>query len=190
MVRYFSYILLASILAPGLLTSEPPQIPLGSTNNLPVEILFSGVTPFDSGATVLLRVSGKPTDITSPCKNKSSVINGDDSATVLQWKPIGTCPVPLVTIGKKNYLMPLNGYYPLESAISDISSDTLQNTLNAGSLLRADYRLASFRIRTFFNSIENVLNARKEKFSLPIPNTPLPTKATFLPNSPRPFRAE
>lgn len=74
--------------------------------------------------------------------------------------------------------------------LSDISTDTLRNTLEAGSLLKADYRLSSFRVRNFFATIDAILADRNTKFALPIPGVPLPTKATFLPNSARPFRSE
>ena len=170
MVRPLSYILIASLFLPGFLTSEPPQIALGGSNTLPVEILFSGVTPFDTGASVLLRMTGKSDkDVTSPCKNKTSVVNSDDISTVIQWKPTDTCTIPLISVGGKNYILPVNGYYPDDATLSDVSTDTLRNTLEAGSLLRADYRLSSFRVRSFFTSIENVLSARNTKFSLPIP---------------------
>lgn len=56
--------------------------------------------------------------------------------------------------------------------------------------MRTDYQLSSLKIRQFFDNIETVLEARKRKYSLPIPSAPLPTKSTYLPNSPRPFRAE
>lgn len=56
--------------------------------------------------------------------------------------------------------------------------------------MRTDYQLSSLKIRQFFDNIETVLEARKRKYSLPIPSAPLPTKSTHLPNSPRPFRAE
>lgn len=118
------------------------------------------------------------------------MVNSDNNTAVLVWKPTGVCKVPLITFNKKNYILPLVGYYPDEATLSDISTDTLRNTLEAGSLLRADYRLSSFRVRNFFATIDTILADRNTKFALPIPGVPLPTKATFLPNSARPFRAE
>lgn len=109
MVRPLSYILIASLFVPGFLTSEPPQIALGGSNTLPVEILFSGVTPFDTGSSVLLRMTGKSAkDVTSPCKNNTSVVNSDDTFSIVQWKPLDTCVLSLISVGGKNYILPIN----------------------------------------------------------------------------------
>jgi hypothetical protein len=191
MTKPYSYLLLIAVLAPGFLTSEPPQIPLGSNNTSPVEILFSGITPLESNTAVLLRIEGKSlNEISSSCSHKESIIKNDDTNMVVQWRPDGACPLPLISVNKKNYILPINGYYPDLATLSDVSTDTLKNTLQAGAFLRADFRLSSFQVRTFFSNIESILSARNTKFSLPIPGAPLPTKATHLPNSPRPFRAD
>lgn len=50
-------------------------------------------------------------------------------------------------------------------------------------------KLSGLQVRKFFSNINRVLTSRVKKFSLPIPTAPLPTKDTFLPNSPRPYRA-
>jgi hypothetical protein len=190
MTKPYSYLFLIAVLAPGLLTSEPPQIPLGSNNNSPVEILFSGITPFETNTAVLLRIEAKNlSDIGSSCAHKESIIKKDDTNMIVQWRPDGTCSLPLISVNKKNYILPLSGYYPDIATLSDISTDTLKNTLQAGAFLRADFRLSSFQVRTFFSNVESILTARNTEFSLPIPSSPLPTKATHLPNSPRPFRA-
>ena len=189
MFRPYYYTLILIALVPGLLTSEPPQIPLGNNNNLPVEILFSGVTPMDTWSNVILRIQGSIDDLSSPCRSEKSLTTSDSKTSIVLWRPVGLCDVPLVTIGKKNYILPLNWYFPDESTLSDISSETLRNTLEAWSLLRADYRISWFKIRTFFSSVESILSARSKQFSLPISNSPLPTKVSHLPNASRPFRA-
>lgn len=74
--------------------------------------------------------------------------------------------------------------------LSDISSETLKNTLRASTVLRSDYRLSSLRVREFFDTIDDILRARDAKFTLPIKGAKLPTQASHLPNSLRPFRAE
>ncbi len=96
----------------------------------------------------------------------------------------------MIRVADKNYILPINGHYPDEAMLSDVSSETLRNTLRASTILRSDYRLTSLRVREFFDIINDVLSARDQKFSLPIKNAKLPTQATHLPNSPRPFRAE
>ena len=56
-------------------------------------------------------------------------------------------------------------------------------------MLKSDYRLASLRVSELFGIIDDILNARDAKFMLPLKGVKLPTQATHLPNSPRPFRA-
>lgn len=189
MARPYSYLILATILLPGILTSEPP-VSLGKTNNVPVEIVFSWITPFDPNPSLLLRIQWNSLqEISSPCKSESSIINKTESAIMIQWRPTWVCPLPFITFDKKNYVLPVNGFFPEDSTLSDVSTQTLRNTLESGAFLRTDTRLSSFSVRTFFENIEYILRTRETKFSLPIPNSPIPTKATHLPNSARPFRA-
>jgi murein DD-endopeptidase MepM/ murein hydrolase activator NlpD len=109
---------------------------------------------------------------------------------IVSWKPTGICKVPLIYFRGKHYILPINGYFPDESTLSDLSTETLKNTLDAGSFLKNDFRLSSFKVRTFYTQIESVLSARNTRFSLPIPGTSVPTKTTYLPGSSRPFRAD
>jgi murein DD-endopeptidase MepM/ murein hydrolase activator NlpD len=156
-----------------------------------MEILFSGITPMDTGASVLMRLDGgNARELTSLCADTKKVISKNEENTIIQWKLNGECRVPVVTYKGVNYIIPLNGYLPPKEALSDISSETLRNTLRASTVIKNDYRLSSLRLREFFANIESVLSARSTKFALPIPESPLPTKATHLPNSPRPFRSE
>lgn len=97
--------------------------------------------------------------------------------------------MPVVKYRGVNYIMPINGALPPREALSDVSSETLKNTLRASTVVKNDYRLGSIRLRQFFTDIEMILATRDTKFSLPIPDSPLPTNSSHLPNAARPFRA-
>jgi len=155
-----------------------------------MEILFSGITPMDTGASVLLRLDGgSARELTSLCSDTKKVISKNETNTIIQWKLNGACRVPVVTYKDVNYLLPINGALPQKEALSDISSETLRNTLRASTIIKNDYRLSSLRLREFFANIESVLAARETKFALPIPDSSLPTNLSHLPNAARPFRA-
>ena len=189
MIRRYFYLAILTTLIPGIITSEPPQIAPVTLDKSPVEILFSGVTSMNTGAAVFLRIEGKA-DISSPCGSTYSTISTDDKTSIIQWQPVGKCALPMLKVAGKNYILPINGLYPDEAILSDVSSETLRNTLRAGTILKSDYRLASLRVREFFGIIDDILSAREAKFTLPIKGAKLPTQATHLPNSPRPFRSE
>ncbi len=113
-----------------------------------------------------------------------------DNTSVIQWQPKGRCNFPLVTFGGKNYILPLPGLIPEIDTLSDVSIETLENTQRAGIAIRNDFKLSSLNVRQFFENVDKVLAARKRKIGLPIPEASLPEKDSYLPNSPRPFRAE
>ena len=166
-------------------------MPVGTTNNIPMEILFSGVAGYDTSSSIMIRVRWDVAKtLTSPCKTSSTIVSSDDTATVVQWKPDANCKVPMVTVNKQTYLLPISGYYPDKQTLADVSDDTLQNTLKSAMILKSDYTMASLPVRNFFHDVQDVLDIRKSKFSLPITHVKIPTKATFLPNSARPYRAE
>lgn len=189
MNRWYFYLATLAVVIPGILISEPPKVEPITLNKPPVEILFSGVTSMNTGAAVFLKIDGNQ-NVYSSCESTSSKINNNDSSSIIQWQPVGACTVPMIRVADKNYLLPINGHYPDESMLSDISSETLKNTLRASTVLRSDYRLSSLRVREFFDTIDDILRARDAKFTLPIKGAKLPTQASHLPNSPRPFRAE
>jgi len=178
------------LLVPHYLISEPTQPTLAISETPPLEILFSGITPMDTGASVLLRIDGSEKEITSPCPSTKTILKNNTDKTIIQWKIDSECRVPLVKYQGVNYILPLNGSLPQKEALSDISSETLKNTLRASTIIRNDYRLSALRLREFFNNIEAILQARNTKFALPIPGIPLPTNPSHLPNAPRPFRSE
>ncbi len=189
MIRRYFYLATLITIIPGILISEPPKIAPITLDKPPVEILFSGVTSMNTGAAVFLRLDGNTT-VSSPCESTSSKISTDTKSTIMQWQPVGNCILPMIRVADKNYILPINGHYPDEATLSDVSSETLRNTLRASAILRSDYRLTSLRVREFFGIIDDILAARDAKFSLPIAGAKLPSQATHLPNSPRPFRAE
>lgn len=132
---------------------------------------------------------GNSSDLKSFCPDNKTVLNDQNGKTIIRWKLDGDCAVPVVVYKGVNYILPINGALPQKEALSDISSETLRNTLRASTIIKNDYRFSSLRLREFFTNIESVLLARETNFALPIPGTPLPEKATYLPNSSRPFRA-
>lgn len=190
MFRPSLYLGVLLLTIPHILISEPTQVIVASSETPPMEILFSGITPMDTGASVLVRLDGNNArKLTSLCPDTQKIISKNETSTIIQWKLDGVCRVPVVTYKGVNYILPINGALPQKEALSDISSETLRNTLRASTIIKNDYRLSSLRLREFFANIESVLTAREIKFALPIPDSPLPTKATHLPNAPRPFRA-
>lgn len=190
MIRSSLYLGVLLLTIPHILISEPTQVILASSEAPPIEILFSGVTAMDTGASVLLRLDdGDTSEFTSLCPDSRTVLSENNGHTIIRWKLDGKCRVPVITYKGVNYILPINGALPPREALSDISSETLRNTLRASTIVKSDYRLSSLRLREFFANIEQVLTARNTNFSLPIPDSPLPTKSNFLPNAARPFRA-
>lgn len=84
----------------------------------------------NTGAAVFLKIEGK-TDISSPCGSTYNTVSSDQKYSIIQWQPVGDCVLPMVKVGGKNYILPINGRYPDEAILSDVSSETLRNTLRA-----------------------------------------------------------
>lgn len=189
MIRSLSIgVLILSI--PHILISEPTREIAAISDAPPVEILFSWVTPLNNGASVLLRLDDADgAQLTSICPDTQSVMSESNGNKVVRWKLDGKCRMPIVTYRGVNYIMPINGALPPREALWDVASETLRNTLKASAIIKNDYRLSSLRLRQFFRDIETVLATRNESFSLPIPDSPLPTNTSHLPNASRPFRA-
>ncbi|MCB9806945.1 hypothetical protein H6768_03565 [Candidatus Peribacteria bacterium] len=190
MIRPSLYIGVLLLTLPHILISEPTREVLSTSELPPIEILFSGVTPLDTGASVLLRLdSTEQSKVTSSCPDSQSILRESNGDQILQWKLTGKCRIPVVTYKGVNYILPINGALPQKETLSDISSETLKNTLRASVIIKNDYRLSSLKLRQFFADIEDILATRETRFSLPIPGTTLPELATHLPNSARPYRA-
>jgi murein DD-endopeptidase MepM/ murein hydrolase activator NlpD len=157
----------------------------------PIEILFSGITQIDTRASVLLRINaGDASELKSSCSDTKNILKEESDKTIIQWRLKDTCTIPLISYKGVNYIIPINGALPQKEALSDISSETLRNTLRASTIIKNDYRLSSLRLREFFSNIETILRARETKFILPISGSPLPTNPSHLPNASRPFRAD
>lgn len=190
MIRPSLYLGVLLLWVPHILISEPTQVTLATSEAPPMEILFSGITAMDPGASVLIRLdNGDISELTSLCPDSRTVLSETNGHTIIRWKLDGRCRVPVITYKDVNYILPINGALPTRGALSDISSETLRNTLRASTIIKSDYRLSSLRLREFFANIEQILSARDTHFSLPIPDSLLPTKSTHLPNAARPFRA-
>lgn len=174
---------------PSILISEPTREILASSEVPPVEILFSGVTSLESGTSVLLRLDNTDGEsLTSSCADSQSILSESNGGKILKWKLTERCRMPIVKYRGVNYIMPISGALPPREALSDISSETLNNTLRASTVIKNDYRLSSIRLRQFFADIETILATRNTHFSYPIPGSSLPNNNSHLPNAARPFR--
>lgn len=190
MIRPSLYLGVLLLTIPHILISEPTREILSTSELPPIEILFSGITPLDNGASVFLRLDDIANSrLTSSCPDSQSIVRESNGDQIVQWRLKGKCHMPIITYKGVNYILPINGALPQKEALSDISSETLKNTLKASSIIKNDYRLSSMRLRQFFADIEDILATRETRFSFPIPGAPLPTIATHLPNSARPYRA-
>jgi len=190
MIRTSLYVGVLLITLPHILISEPTREVVASSQVPPVEILFSGITSLESGASVLLRLDNTDgASLTSTCPDSQSILSESNGNKVVRWKLTGKCRMPVVKYRGVNYIMPMSGALPPIEALSDISNETLRNTLRASTVIKNDYRLGSIRLRQFFRDIETILTTRETNFSLPIPDSPLPTNPSHMPNAARPFRA-
>ncbi len=181
---------LATLIFPQFLISEPSE-PIALTSSTPtLEVLFSDVMGIQSDSSLLLRLN-HPTDsnIVALCPNTSSIVTETPEYSIVQWNLTRDCPLPLVTYRGAGYILPV-GSLPTLDVLTDVSTETLKNTLAASSMVKNDFRISGVRYQEFFHNIEKVLSARAKKFLLPIPDVPVPTHASYLPGSSRPFRAD
>lgn len=153
---------------PGTIISEP-RITTDTKSTPPLTILYSGITKLDTNNALLLKIdSNNPDDIISTCSDERIVIDQRDNASTLQWKPGKNCTVPLITYKGKNYILPLNQKDISLDVLSDISSETLRNTLSITTLINTDTKLSSLKTRKIIRNISTVLEARSTPFVLPI----------------------
>ncbi len=175
---------------PSTIISEPRYKPT-DTPLPPITILYSGVTKFDIGDALLLRINSTDSDeIVSVCSDERIIIEKTTNSATLQWKPGENCTIPLITYKGKNYILPLNQKSISLDVLSDISTETLKNTIAITTLLNTDTKLSTLKTRKIIRNINSILEARDTAFLLPVVGIKLPEKDTHLPNSPRPFRAD
>jgi len=173
-VHFKNYTVLLTLAAlffgfiPGTIISEPLHKSL-DTSVPPLTILYSGITKLDTGNTLLLRIDSQdPDEIVSTCDDERILINSTNVSSTIQWKPGKNCTIPLITYKGKNYILPLNQQnIPLDT-LSDISTETLKNTLSITTLINTDTKLSTLKTRKIIRNINSVLEARKTPFMLPI----------------------
>lgn len=174
---------------PHTIISEP-RGKVSTASESPLTILYSGITKLDTDSALLLRIdSGNSDDLVSICDDNRIVIEQKNETSTIQWKPSKNCTVPLVSYKGKNYILPISRQNISLDILSDISTDTLRNTLAISTLINTDTRLASLRTKKIIRNINSVLQARNTPLMLPLTWVPVPEKDTFLPSSPRPYRA-
>ncbi|MEI6710998.1 MAG: hypothetical protein WCK88_01830 [bacterium] len=156
------------IVHPSTSISEPRYKTQANTAP-PITILYSGITKLDTSDSLLLRIdSTNPDDVVSGCKDERILIEQQNGFSTIQWKPGKNCKIPLITYRGKNYILPLNQKnIPLDS-LSDISTETLKNTIEITTLLNTDTKLSSIKTRKIIRNINSVLEARNNPFILPI----------------------
>jgi hypothetical protein len=166
---------------PHILISEPTREIVAMSSTPPVEILFSWIIPYDNGNSVLLRLDqSNGSQLESSCPNTQSIIDERNGKSVVRWKLDGKCRMPIITYKGVSYILPVNWAFPHIESLSDVSTDTLKNTLKASSIIKNDYRLSSVKVREFFEDIEKIIAVREQKFSLPNPWEPLSQQVQII----------
>ncbi len=105
MIRSHFFVATFLLCTPAILISEPPEVS-NSASRSGLEILFSGITHLDNSSSVLVSVDPGE-KLISPCENEQTTLKEEPTTRVIQWKPVTTCPLPLVTYKGKNYILPL-----------------------------------------------------------------------------------
>lgn len=156
-------------LYPGTIISEPPSKTLTTTPTTPLTVLYSGITKLDTRDALLIKIdSENPDEIYSSCSDERILIDQKNGFSTLQWTPKKNCKVPLITYKGKNYILPLNQTNIDIDTLSDISTETLRNTLNITSLISTDTKLSNLKTRKIIRNIRTILDARETRFLLPI----------------------
>jgi len=170
-VQYKNYSILLSLAAlffgfiPSTIISESRS----DVSIPPLTILYSGITKLDTGNSLLLRIDSQyPDEIMSVCDDERVLINSTKSSSTIQWKPGKNCTIPLITYKGKNYILPLNQQNISLDVLSDISTETLQNTIFITTLINTDTKLSTLKTRKIIRNINAVLETRKSRFILPI----------------------
>jgi hypothetical protein len=153
---------------PGTIISEP-QYQEAKTSLPPLTILYSGVTKFDTSNALLIRIdSTNPDEIASVCDDNRILINTTENSSTIQWKPGKNCKIPLISYKGKNYILPLSQVNISLDTLSDISTETLRNTLAITTLLNTDTKLSTLKTRKIIRNIGSILEVRDNRFLLPI----------------------
>jgi hypothetical protein len=180
--------MISSLFIPGVIISESYQAPPPRVSDLPLEILANrntlGTTP------IALRLDGSSDSLGTYCRSDREILSSDSTGSLVQVESRGACQMPLITYKKKNYIIPSGGRIPGFWDLVDVSSDTLRNTLRANRYIHTEASTDGIELQEFFQNIQRILEARTEKFQMPIAGASLPTLDTYLPNSPRPYRAD
>lgn len=178
------------LLLPHHIISEPAKNPPLTTWVPPIEILISGFAAWRSDSSVLLKIQSNDTSlITSSCPHTKKIFDTTDERTLIEWELTHHCDVPMIQYKWVKYLVPIQNSFPGRDTLSDISTETLKNTLKASTKIRNMFQFSTQNQRNFFNDIETIVQARASRFSLPIPGKLLPSNHSFLPNAGRPYRA-
>jgi len=154
-------------LSPRTIISEPRNETASEIDAL--TILYSGITKIDTGDSLLLRInSGNPDDLVSECTDERIIIKQDTDTSTIQWKPGKNCKVPLISYKGQKYILPLNQKNIPIDVLSDMSTETLKNTLKITTLINTDTKLSTLKTRKIIRNISTILETRKNKFILPI----------------------
>jgi len=108
MIRPSLYLGVLLLTIPNILISEPTREVLSSSELPPIEVLFSGITPFDNGASVFLRVDDTSSKLTSSCPDSQTILRESNGDQVIRWKLAGKCRIPVVSYRGVNYILPIN----------------------------------------------------------------------------------
>ncbi len=112
--------------------------------------------------------SGDPADLISECADERIIIKQEPHTSTIQWKPSKNCTVPLVSYRGQKYILPLSQQsIPIE-VLSDISTETLKNTIQITTLINTDTKLSNLKTRKIIRNINSILEARNNRFILPI----------------------
>jgi len=180
------------LMAPYYTVSEPVIHPIKLTPNIqPLEVVISSITPIDGDTSVLVSIRDNDShEIRSQCVHKKQTIYYNDELNLIKISFMGNCPVPLINYQGQNYILPINGHIFHKHVLSDISTQTLKNTVQSIKLLHNEFDYVPMKIREFYTDIQAVIDARNSKYILPMPGAELPTNFNHLPNSPRPYRSD
>lgn len=108
MIRPSLYLGVLLLTIPYILISEPTREIVSSSELPPIEVLFSGITPFDNGASVFLRVDDTSSKLTSSCPDSQTILRESNGDQVIRWKLTGKCRIPVVSYKGVNYILPIN----------------------------------------------------------------------------------
>jgi hypothetical protein len=97
MIRPSLYLGVLLLTIPHILISEPTRELISSSELPPIEILFSGITPIDNGASVFLRVDDIGSKLISACPDSQTILRESNGEQIIRWRLTGKCQVPLIS---------------------------------------------------------------------------------------------